>query len=103
MFVTNAFSVNMLSESVAVSFCKLDTEQAKRMVRTYGAVSAIGHPDTAKVVSGLLGIELAASRINVSLKSGDMMLVAQYTGPRLPEGATELPEGAQIVFWSVVL
>ena len=29
------------------------------------------------------------------------MLVAQYSGPRLPEGATALPAGARIEFWLV--
>jgi hypothetical protein len=31
------------------------------------------------------------------------MLVAQYTGPRLPEGATTLPPGAKIRFILVLI
>ena len=61
-------------------------------------VSAIGHADTAKVVGGLIGVDLSANRANVFLKPGEKMVVAQYIGPRLPEGATQLPDGARIEF-----
>jgi len=60
--------------------------------------SAIGHADTAKVVGDLLGIDLLANRVNISLNPGDNMVVAQYIGPRLQEGATQLPDGARIEF-----
>ena len=38
----------------------------------------------------------------VALKEGDVALVGQYSGPRLPEGATTLLEGATIK-WMVVV
>lgn len=60
--------------------------------------SAIGHADTARIVSGMLGVELPANRVNVKLAKGEKMIVAQYSGPRLPEGATTLPDGAKIEF-----
>lgn len=60
--------------------------------------SAIGHADTARIVSGMLGVELPANRQSVKLARGEKMIVAQYTGPRLPEGATALPAGAEIEF-----
>jgi hypothetical protein len=41
------------------------------------------------------------NRANVSLAAGDRVLVGQYSGPRLPEGTTTLPEGATIK-WLVV-
>lgn len=31
-----------------------------------------------------------------------LTLVGQYRGPRLPDGATTLPEGATIEWWHVV-
>jgi hypothetical protein len=65
-------------------------------------VSAIGHADTARLVGEQLGIELPADRRSVTL-GNEIMLVAQYTGPRLPEGATELPQGARIEFFAVRL
>ncbi len=65
--------------------------------------SCIGHQDTAVVVSGLLGFEVACNRVNLKLDEGDTLYVAQYKGPRLPEGATELPAGTQIDFLEVTV
>lgn len=54
--------------------------------------SAIGHPDTAAVLSDLLGRKVDPNRINVSLCEADTLFVFQLVGGRLPEGATKLPE-----------
>lgn len=67
-------------------------------------ISAVGHADTAKILGEMLGIELPVNR--VSIKIGDdssevKLIVGQYVGPRLPEGTTELPEGAAIEWWVV--
>jgi len=67
------------------------------------AVSAIGNADTARIVSGLLGVELPANRISVKMTGMESLVVAQYSGSRLPEGATTLPEGAKVEFWEVSL
>lgn len=64
--------------------------------------SCIGHADTARVVGKALCFPtLEANRVTVSFKAGDTALIAQYRGPRLQEGATELPEGAEIKFYKV--
>jgi hypothetical protein len=39
--------------------------------------------------------------VSVALASGDEAVVAQYVGPRLPEGATALPEGANFSWFLV--
>ena len=54
--------------------------------------SAIGHPDTAAVLSDLLGRTIDPNRVNVSLTKADTLFVFQLVGGRLPEGATKLPE-----------
>ena len=67
-------------------------------------VNAIGHESTAVLIGkdlAGLGLDLHANRISVKLKRGDLAIIAQYEGPRLPEGATELPEGAQFSYWSI--
>ncbi len=64
-------------------------------------VSVIGHDSTAQLFSKELGIQLAANRVSVKLDSNSLLLVGQYIGPRLPEGAVELPEGARIEWWTV--
>lgn len=63
-------------------------------------VSAIGHADTATIVSGILGREIPCNRISVPpLKDQDEHYLALYQGPRLPEGTTVLPEGATLTFY----
>lgn len=62
---------------------------------------AIGHEDTAKVVGGVLGRNLIANRANIEINDDIFVYVAQYRGPRLPEGATKLPEGAELKFYRV--
>jgi len=63
-----------------------------------GFTSAIGHADTAAVVGNILDLPVQANRVSVKLEQGDNLIVAQYSGPRLPEGSTSLPEGASIKF-----
>lgn len=108
MYITNAFSLNMLPER---KFGERKLQLVGPM--TPGAIkvyinslgitleSAIGHADTAAVVSADLGIQLAVNRIDVKLDEPGGIVVAQYTGPRLPEGATKLPEGATLRYWLI--
>lgn len=63
--------------------------------------SVVGHADTAAVFTALLGREVEFNRESVKLPPGQILLVGQYSGPRLPEGATSLPEGATIEWWLV--
>jgi len=65
-------------------------------------ISSIGHKETAVIVSKMLGREVPLSRISTPvMKPGDVNWAALYQGPRLPEGATELPEGATLRFYRV--
>ena len=99
MFLLNAFSLNMLDGDADIA--------VREVSRTVAAIlaancsSAVGHADTAAVFSNVLGVEIPCNRVTVALKEGDVALVGQYSGPRLPEGATTLPEGAAIK-WVVV-
>ena len=97
MFLCNAFSLQMLAQFPAnVQINEVSLEDV--LVVKDRLISAIGHPDTAAVLSSVLGLPIATARINVALKSGDEILVAQLQGGRLPEGATTLPEGASFRF-----
>jgi len=64
-------------------------------------VSAVGHADTAALFSVLLGRAVPQNRVSVKVASDVILLVGQYVGPRLPEGATTLPEGAVVEWWVV--
>jgi len=65
------------------------------------AQSCVGHADIAAVVSGLIGIDVPVNRVSVSLQPGDVLVVGQYVGARLPEGCKALPDGAQIDWYIV--
>lgn len=102
MRITNAFSLNMIATfPVAVTVEEISVEQAR--VLAADAESVVGHADTAAVFSDVLGLEVPANRATVSLVKGDRLLVGQYRGPRLPEGASQLPEGATIQWLTVIV
>lgn len=97
MYLCNAFSLQMLSAYPAnVQINEVGLEDVIEIRDQL--ISAIGHADTSAVLSSLLGFSVPTARVNVSLKSGDKIVVAQYVGGRLPEGATVLPEGASFRF-----
>ena len=109
--VTNAFSINMLAkrDARALDFIPLTIAEARGAVSYNEIASAIGHADTARVVAHLLDVPeraeewaaIAATRPTLRWDGEDELLIAQYSGPRLPEGATALPDGAEIQFWLV--
>lgn len=124
--VSNSFSLQMLErkeadrfepfmpfarlttdDGVVVSCVPIDAKVARWILaqpQAEGWESYIGHPDVAHVVQADLGLEnelYDRQRRSCKLTGGDALVVAQYTGPRLPEGATALPEGATILYWFV--
>ena len=99
MILSNAFSINMLSDSASYKFSKVSLDDARELVQNNRWVSAVGHQDTARVFSALLGQHVRCNRVSVSDPSE--MLIGQYSGPRLPEGCSILPEGSTIQWWLV--
>ena len=104
MKLLNAFSVNMLeaSQDLLVRFQPLTAGQAADLAAD-GVDSAVGHADTAELFTRLLGVPIEARRATVTLGAGDAAVLGQYRGPRLPEGATALPEGATVAWYRVVV
>lgn len=99
--LVNAFSLNMLPSE----FCTIEISsefQGLKSLEGKEIINAIGHKETANIVSDIAakdGILLPeASRQTIKLDGNERVLVAQYIGPRLPEGAMSLPEGAKLVF-----
>lgn len=113
LYITNAFSLNMLTAFPALPLIReVDLNHVKAAVvdgassLKAGVVPAIGHADTAAIVDGLLGLVgpgTTFNRVSVTLTPGDVLYVAQYRGPRLPEGTTKLPDGARIDFFQIDL
>lgn len=103
-YLTNAFSLQMLDlEKVNTIVTTPLTEEEVKKILSKGFVSAVGHQDTAGVLTTLLGVDIPFNRINVTLTPGDSLVVAQLIGGRLPEGSTTLPEGFSFKFLKVEL
>jgi len=114
IYICNAFSLSMLDREAQRK--ELDAGGRGRVprpiddpvafLRSWEAhdaeiVSAVGHADTARVFSKILGRDVEQNRVNVKLGLYKLALIGQYIGPRLPEGTTELPEGAKIEWWVI--
>jgi len=97
-FLTNAFSIQMLQKGGLVRFEEIDATEVPANV-----VSAVGHADTAAVLSNMLGFEVPMNRINVTINENTELYVAQLVGGRLPEGSTALPEGFKFKFFRVTM
>lgn len=100
-YLVNAFSINMLTrQGQDIAFVPVDIQAVKSLLRNEQWESAIGHQSTADLLTAILGIEIVENRQNITLDDSSL-IVAQYRGPRLQEGVTELPEGATLEFWQV--
>lgn len=98
--LTNAFSINMISDftDVKVRFQEINPGEIPT-----DAESQIGHADMAGLLTEILGRPITVNRASCKLEQGDELYVAQYIGPRLQEGAINLPEGATIKYFRVTL
>lgn len=114
--ICNAFSLNMLPsmfEAGNLRICAISLDEARRLVAIgstdgpalpgHVAVSAVGHADTAALFEGLLSHPVPMARTTVLLDGTANLLVGQYSGPRLAEGATCLPDGAAVKWFVVAL
>ena len=105
--IANAFSLNMLSLEVGVTdlqVCPASPDAVRQEIEEAGCyASIVGHADTAAVFSSLLGLDVPCNRATFQLEEGVTLFVGQYKGPRLPEGATSLPEGAKVEWAMVVI
>ena len=111
LFITNAFSLSMLDGNSLwmddrLAIRRLADDEARKLLQVcseakYRLVSGVGHADTARIFTGILGTEIPMNRVSIDFGGGDLLLVGQYNGPRLPEGTTELPPGATIRWFTV--
>lgn len=115
-YICNAFSLSMLDREQQAGRDSLDGVRTPRPVELPAVMdwislmkkgkveweSAVGHTDTAALFTAILGIEITPARVSINLKDQDVhCLIGQYIGPRLPEGAIELPESARIEWWTI--
>ena len=96
-YIVNATSWNMVNPDVLVMRRKpINPADVPADV-----TSAIGHKETADIVSKMVGFPVSFNRVTIRLTKEDVAYLAQYDGPRLPEGCTELPAGARLDFFEV--
>ena len=100
--LSNAFSLQMLGDKESATLKVLEISRnfvSAQLAK--GFISAVGHADTAAVISSTLGVDVEMNRVNVTLTENTDLYVAQITGGRLPEGCVTLPEGITIKFYLV--
>lgn len=100
-YLGNAFSLQMLDTAVSTDIRVTPVDAS--VVANVNFTSVIGHPDTAAVVSNILGKDVDCNRVSVSLSKDDILYVAQVVGGRLPAGATTLPDGFSLTFLKVTI
>lgn len=95
MNLANAFSLNMLPvNSYNINIKEIEVIDAAILL-SKNINSYVGHADTAIILSRIFNIDIQANRTSFTFsETNNKLLVAQYSGPRLPEGTTELPEGS---------
>lgn len=102
MKICNAFSLNMVGSFPSVIKAEeVSLSDAQQIALT--GESAVGHTYTAAVFSSVLGVNVPVVRSTLSLSKGESVLVGQYIGPRLLEGASELPADASIKWFKVTV
>jgi len=110
LFIGNAFSLGMLtdlfngcglSEGHSLDVRNISPAGIKKLMSMLDWVSIVGHKETAMLFSSILDVEIPMNRVTTTLEIGDILVVGQYTGPRLEEGATSLPDGAKITWLTV--
>lgn len=110
LFISNGFSLNMLGENLRnygghIVFHRTDLYEVGLLIDSQQTINVIGHADIDRLVRDRLkfeGVNLEpGERVSVSLQEEDLLAVAQYVGPRLPEGTVTLPEGARIEWFLI--
>jgi hypothetical protein len=102
-YLLNAIPGGLIpADGITLRVIPCSAARVGRKLRSGEVLSAVGHADTAALIGALVGAPCAAARISVpALVPGDHHLLALYQGPRLPEGATTLPEGASLAFYEL--
>ena len=98
--VSNAFSLNMVNSDCTITLKMLSLNEVSGILGNYRFRSIVGHNDTAVLFSNVLGVHIPCNRETFLLKN-ETLIVGQYKGPRLEEGATKLPQDASIKWMQV--
>lgn len=90
--VGNVFTFGFLEDpNVTIKSSQISWEEFDEVLKNEEFVNYMGHEDVAHMVG------LKMNRISISVHQGAKIFLAQYEGPRLPEGCTTLPKGAKLI------
>lgn len=106
-YVCNVFTIAMAPKGGTLNFRPISPTAALTLIafppETTTISHAVGHEQTAHLANAQLGRDVVKfSRVSVQLEPRDDLVLCQYIGPRLPEGVTVLPEGAEIRWYYAV-
>jgi hypothetical protein len=106
MKIIDSFYMGMIAHigDAKIKVKWISKEKARETLRLSSSKteSYVGDADTAKLFERELQVPVKFNRCTVELEEGELVLLGQYSGPRLPEGATTLPEGAEIKWATIV-
>lgn len=102
-YLSNAFALSMVDGDgdYQIWVRPIEPDTIKKHFSVMPWQSAMGHADIARVVGLDIGVDVPVNRVSLKIDPQDYLYVAQYMGPRLPEGSTELPKGAEIKYFLV--
>jgi uncharacterized protein YbcI len=85
LYLSNAFSLNMLSSNATLKVSEVADEKVKELLSSDEFTSAVGHQSTADIMKDLIGVEVPANRVAIKLQKGDAILIFQLL-VRIEEG-----------------
>ena len=86
IYVSNAFSLNMLNDdNILVNVKATTKEVVQNILKNNYFESYVGHPTTAEFLSKILEIDIKYNRGELKLTENDILFVFQLQ-KRLPEG-----------------
>lgn len=107
VYISNAFSFNMIAASLGEEFDMECTVLNGSDVKTFldssvgQKVVSMSGQATCDLFKLKTGVNISADRNNITLVHNDVILVMQYNGPRLEEGLTDMPKGGNLKFYAV--
>ena len=97
LYIGSDFSLTMLKRGEnKLAVKEIPLTLVRTLLNSGPWESAFEHPHLAWLYSKELCLDIGMERAKIALNTHDILIVGQYHGPRLPEGAVEFPEGTTI-------
>lgn len=103
VYLANSFSFQMCNGTNRgkINFEVVPASDVVLLLENNHFISAVGHEETAKFLSDLLGIYIPYNRISIRLDNHDVLIVAQYINGRITDGIKLTPDSFK--FYKVTL